>query len=171
MNLGMLLHSTAIRNPPKAALIDASRHQVVSYEQLDRSTTLLAQRFLADGCRAGDRIAIHWTNSIEVVTLFFACFKAGLIAVPVNVRMKAAEIVYVLAHSKAVLCFSQPELAHLAKEAGRECGSLRGIHTTIGELPLQASDAALPEVTGDAPALILYTSGTTARPKGVTHSH
>src|SRR5438477_6042221 len=123
MNLGSMLHSAAIRNPQKAALIDGSNHQVVSYEQLERSTTLLAHRLLREGCQPGDRIAIHWANSIEVVTLFFACFKAGFIAVPVNVRMKAPEIAYVLAHSKAVMCFSQPELAPLAREAGQDCGA------------------------------------------------
>src|SRR5207249_349392 len=125
-----------------------------------------AQRLLQQGCRPGDRVAIHWANSIEVVTLFFACFKAGLIAVPVNVRMKAPEIAYVLAHSKAVMCFSQPALAPLAKDAGQGCP----IHTTIGDLPGE-STGALPDVNADSPALILYTSGTTARPKGVTHTH
>src|SRR5437868_15447442 len=115
MNLASLLHSAAARTPQKSALIDGSTHEVVSYEQLDRSTTLLAQRLLQQGCRPGDRVAIHWANSIEVVTLFFACFKAGLIAVPVNVRMKTPEIAYVLGHSKAVMCFSQPAFAPLAQ--------------------------------------------------------
>ncbi len=171
MNLGNLLHNTALRNPRKAALISGvASHEAVSYQDLDRSTTLLAHRLLAEGCRPGDRIAIHWSNSIEVVTLFFACFKAGFIAVPVNIRMKAAEIAYVLSHSKAVMCFSQPELAPLAWEASRDCGGLRGVHTAIGELPPEAADA-LPEVPSNAHALILYTSGTTARPKGVTHTH
>jgi long-chain acyl-CoA synthetase len=167
-NLGSLLHAVAVRNPSKAAaILDPT---VVSYEQLDRRTTQLASWFLQQGCQPGDRIAIHWSNAIEVVELFFACFKAGLIAAPVNVRMKAPEIAYVLEHSKAVMCFSQPQLSSLAEEAGRDCASLRAMHSDLPELDSEA-DLALPTVVADQPALILYTSGTTARPKGVTHTH
>jgi acyl-CoA synthetase (AMP-forming)/AMP-acid ligase II len=72
---------------------------------------------VALGLRTGDRVAIHWCNSVEVVKLYFACFKSGLIAVPVNNRLKAPEIAYVLKHSKAKLCFTQPELASLCEEA------------------------------------------------------
>jgi len=168
MNLGELLRSTAAANPRKTALI-LGAHEV-SYPQLDETTGRLACWLLREGCRPGDRIAIHWSNSIEVVELFFACFKAGLIAVPVNVRMKAPEIAHVLSHSKAVMCFSQPELAQLAREAARECAGLRALHTVVEAGPAGAG-IALPEVGADEPALILYTSGTTARPKGVTHTH
>ncbi len=163
MTLGDLLHTSATRNPQKAALILGE--EVVSYEQLNHSTTRLACQFLQDGLRPGDRIAIHWSNSIEVVKLFFACFKAGLIAVPVNIRMKAPEIGYVLTHSKAVMCFSQPELSSMAREAGLDCP----IHTSL-PVP-DVTESALADVADDRPALILYTSGTTARPKGVTHTH
>src|ERR1700682_1220979 len=111
MNLGDLLHTSATQNPQKAALIFGN--EAVAYEQLDQSTTRLARWFLREGLQPGDRVAVHWSNSIEVVTLFFACFKAGLIAVPVNIRMKAPEIAYILMHSKSAMCFSQPELAPL----------------------------------------------------------
>src|SRR6266404_437211 len=168
MNLGDLLHTSATQNPRKAALI--FNNEVVSYEQLDDSTTRLARWFLREGLKPGDRVAIHWSNSIEVVTLFFACFKAGLIAVPVNIRMKAPEIGYVLTYSKSAMCFSQPELATLAKEAGRDCPWLRDIFTSLPALDT-AQTPALPEVDADSTAILLYTSGTTARPKGVTHTH
>ena len=168
MNLGDLLRATAARFPKKTALV--CNEETLSYEQLDRTTTRLACRLLSEGCHPGDRIAIHGANSIEVAQLFFACFKARLIAVPINVRMKAPEIAYVLAHSNSVLCFSQPELAPLAEEAASKCTSLRGVHTTVGDLS-GGETASLPQVEEDCPALILYTSGTTARPKGVTHTH
>ena len=161
LNLGDLLHTAAGRNPTKAAVILGDR--IVTYQELDGTATQLARQFLLDGCNPGDRIAIHWSNSIEVVTLFFACFKAGLVAVPVNVRMKTPEIAYVLAHSKAVMCFSQPELADLAKEA-----SVCPVHTLV---EIGAPENTLQQIDEDQPALILYTSGTTARPKGVTHTH
>lgn len=167
MHLGDMLRQTASRNPQKPALICGE--QVVSFEAFDQSTDALAGWFLREGLKAGDRIAIHWTNSIEVANLYFACFKAGMIAVPVNNRLKPAEIAYVLQHSGARLCFSQPELAHLSEEARAGSADLQAIHTALPVL--SGIDEPLPAVIGFETAAILYTSGTTAQPKGVMHTH
>src|SRR5579872_4970875 len=105
MNLGELLQRAAIRNPGRVAL--CCGEESVTYAELDRSTTLLAGWLLSQGLQPGDRVAIHWTNAFEPVKLYFACFKAGLIAVPVNTRLKAPEIADILEHSGAKMCFSQ----------------------------------------------------------------
>src|SRR5215472_1421685 len=170
VNLGGMLSHSARRSPQKPAVICGD--QIVSYEKLDRSTDVLAHWLLQQGMESGDRVAIHWCNSLEVVTLFFACFKAGLIAVPLNNRLKAPEIAYILRHSKAKLCFSQPELAPLCEEVRMECPYLDGIHTELPRLDtFEQYSVALPDVTPDRVAAIMYTSGTTARPKGVMHTH
>jgi long-chain acyl-CoA synthetase len=168
-NLGDLLSASAARNPQKAAI--DFEHRSISYESLEQATTRLARWFLQQGCKPGDRIAFYWPNSIEAAELYFACFKARLIAVPVNVLMKAHELAYVLEHSKAVMCFARPDLAHVAMEAGRSCAPLRAIHTSVESLNEGELESQLPEVSLSDPALIIYTSGTTALPKGVTHTH
>jgi long-chain acyl-CoA synthetase len=170
MTLGEILHHSAVRNPQKPAVICGE--QIVSYETLDRATDALARWLLRQGLETGDRLAIHWWNSAELVNLYFACFKAGVVAVPLNTRLKAPEIAYILQHSKAKLCFSQPELAPLCEEARAECPDLRHIYTQLPQLEAAPDESApLPKVTPDRIAAVLYTSGTTARPKGVMHTH
>ena len=120
VNLGELLHDAAARTPQKPAVICGE--QTVSYEALDQSTDALARWLIYPGCTPGDRVTLHWPNSIEMVTLLFGCFKAGLIAVPVNVRLKVPEIAYILAHSKPAICFAHPDLIGGSKEA--YCGLL-----------------------------------------------
>jgi len=161
-----MLGCSAGQDPHKTALYCGDR--CMSYAELDQSTTRLARWFLEEGLRPGDRVAIHWSNSIEVVQLFFAIFKAGLIAVPLNLRLKSVELAYILGHSQAAFCFSEPALASLIEGVKADCPSLRRILT---ELPNADASAELPEVLEDQPAAILYTSGTTARPKGTTHTH
>ncbi len=166
--LGNLLHSRALENPDATALFCGDRQ--MSYQALDQSSTCLAAWLIEQGLRPGDRVAIHWCNSIEVVQLFFAIFKAGLIAVPVNLRLKPPEVAWILEHSQAVICFSEPRLASIAEQARSGCASLRCILTELPAL-VGRHPSSLPDVGGDKPAVILYTSGSTARPKGATHSH
>src|SRR5208283_5123130 len=146
MDLGGALRFSTKQNPQKAAVICGE--QIISYEALDRSTDALARWFLREGLESGDRVAIHWCNSVEVVNLYFACFKADLIAVPVNNRLKSAEIAYILGHSQAKLCFSQPELAPLCEAVRADCADLRHIYSTLSTLaPTESKDIALPKVS------------------------
>jgi long-chain acyl-CoA synthetase len=168
MNIANVLTASAERDPKKAAIV--LKNESISYEQLDRATTSLARWFLRQGLKPGDRIAIHWPNSIETVKLFFACFKAGMIAVPINVRMKISEIAYILEHSKAAMYFAHTDLLAVAEEARSACGQLDVVQTTLGTA-YEGDLWPLPVVNDDDAALLLYTSGTTARPKGVTHTH
>ena len=95
--------------PDKAAVITADR--TITYADLDTSVSCFARHLLDRGLRPGDRIAVHLSNSIEAAQLLLASFRAGLIAVPVNVRLKPPEIAYVFEYSGARVCFSEPELA------------------------------------------------------------
>ena len=169
VNLAELLHNAAERTPQKPAV--TCGEQTVSYETLDRSTDALARWLIHQGSKPGDRVTLHWPNSIEMVTLLFGCFKAGLIAVPVNVRLKAPEVAYILAHSKPAICFAHPDLIGASREAYGGLASHQKLQPSATDLPFSSERLELPTINEDDPALILYTSGTTARPKGVTHTH
>jgi long-chain acyl-CoA synthetase len=166
MTLGTRLHATAARSPHKTAVCCGD--QRISYEDLDLATTVLAGWLISQGLRPGDRVAIHWPNTVEAVQLFFAVFKAGLIAVPVNSRLKAPEIEFVLRHSGARLCFSHPSVVAATEQAAARTTKCT-VRTTI---PADnTSNAVLPLMDASQAATILYTSGTTARPRGAVHTH
>jgi long-chain acyl-CoA synthetase len=169
MTIGNLLATSAAINSQKTAI--AFRQEAISYRELDQTVTILAQWFVQQGYRPGDRIALLWPDSIELIMLFLACFRAGLIAVPVSVRLKPDEVAYVLEHSRGVLSFVHPELASVAEEASRGCIAIACMHTMPAISDEDVDAIALPIVGDDDPALIVYTSGTTDRPKGVTYSH
>jgi long-chain acyl-CoA synthetase len=165
MTVDSTLHSHAKGQPGKSAVLTAERS--ITYGELDASVACLARHLLDRGLRPGDRVAVHWSNSIEAVQLLLAAFRAGLVAVPINLRLKAPEIAYVLEHSSTRICFSEPALAAVADEA-RSGGDFE----IVTQLPaVTAKPGPLPEVDPTQPAVILYTSGTTARPNGVTHTH
>ena len=165
MTVDSTLHRHAERQPSKAAVRTDDRS--VTYAELDASVTSLAHHLLDRGLRPGDRVAVHWSNSIEAVQLQLAVFRAGLVAVPINLRLKPPEIAYMFEHSAARVCFSEPALAAMAEEARR-----RGVPEVVSEFPaITINPGSLPEVDPAQPAVTLYTSGTTARPKGVTHTH
>jgi long-chain acyl-CoA synthetase len=166
MHLREMLRETALRCGDKTALV--CRDESVTYRELDRAARRLAHWMLSEGVRPGDRIAIHSTNSVNAVKLLLACVHAGVIAVPVNVRLKSPEVAYIFGHSRPRMCFSQAELAEVAATACAEAGLDIALHTSWPQAEIEGE---LPVFGDDHLALILYTSGTTARPKGVAHDH
>src|SRR3954463_10201957 len=99
MNLGETLRESARRVPEKTAIYCGDRG--ITFGELDAEADRVARVLVRDGLRPGDRVAIHWCNEIPPVVLLFATLRAGMIAVPMNLRLKAAEAAYVLEHSGA----------------------------------------------------------------------
>src|SRR5262249_38992200 len=97
MPLASLLQDAAARLPNQPGIV--ANGKALSYLELDLEAQRIALRLVAAGVGLGDRVALHMRNGIDLALGYFACFYAGAIAVPVNTRMKAPEIEYLLAHS------------------------------------------------------------------------
>jgi len=152
------LKARAAAQPEKPALICGDT--MLTYAQFAAQVENVAHGWLGKGLKPGDRVALHMRNGIDLATFYYACFAAGFVAVPVNTRLTPEEIAYVLDHSGAKAYIAQPDLR---------------IQTSIPTWEPDAvassdSKTPLPVPQPDDPALLLYTSGTTARPKGVSHS-
>jgi acyl-CoA synthetase (AMP-forming)/AMP-acid ligase II len=180
MPIANLLAESCKRHPDRTAL--AFRDRRWSYRELDETTERLARSLAGTGVRPGDRVAFLLANCPELVWLYLACFKCGAVAVPLNVRLTGPELYYVLHHSGARLLVSHadlyPGLAPVRAdlpEIGRcfvvgDPGQWPDLEPFDSLLRPQPQAAPWPEPRPDQPAAILYTSGTTARPKGVTHT-
>jgi long-chain acyl-CoA synthetase len=179
MNLGEVLAAATAKVPGKIAV--SCGDEALSYAEFDERTTQLAHGLMDAGIAKGDRVALHMGNTLEMALSYFACFKLGAIAVPLNIRLKPAEIEYVLGHSEARMYIGEPGLYARATSTPGSCPPDR-FYETSKHIPTRGfaafaallgseGDRPLPRVQSSDPAAILYTSGTTARPKGVTHSH
>src|SRR3954454_2936725 len=100
MSIVAELRKTVERFPEKPALIFGNESW--TYAQFEQVTDYLARRLLAAGVRSGDRVGLHLPNIPELALSYLGCLKAGVIAVPINARLKAREIDYILRHSEAV---------------------------------------------------------------------
>jgi acyl-CoA synthetase (AMP-forming)/AMP-acid ligase II len=138
---------------------------------------------MASGVRPGDRVALLFANCPELVFSYYACWKIGAIAVPLNVRFAPPELTYALDQCEAMLLLGESELCRPVIPLLPELPHLSAVHVVGDALDgagrFQAlreddgpgSSATLPVVDDHQVAALLYTSGTTARPKGVIHTH
>jgi len=174
-----LVARNARRHPTATALVfgDDTR----TYAELEDRTNRLAQALIERGVAPGDRVALLLFNSIEMVEGFFGCHKAGATPVPVNFRLAQDEVDYILSDCAAVAVISDEPLADRATHAVEHVDAVR-IHLAVGagatgaeayeDTLATASDAA-PDLIGDEDdiAFLMYTSGTTGRPKGAMLTH
>jgi len=173
-NLSWLLARSAHRFPALPA-VAAGAMVVHSYTQLAARVARLAAAFRAAGLAPGERVALVAKNCPEYFEAIFACWHAGLCAVPINSKLHASELVYVLQHAGARWALVDGAW-HIALSArGAELPLLERI-TELGSAAygLLFSTEAAEEPTAVVPtdaAWLFYTSGTTGRPKGVVLSH
>ena len=150
----------------------------VTYRELADRTMALACRLLGAGVERGDRVGLLLPGSIDGFALVLATLRVGAIAVPVNARYKARELEYVVRHAGMRLLVAEASSLPLLEEAGilDLCRVVIGIDDpgfVDGGASHASGDVARIDrtVDSDDDALMLYTSGTTANPKGAVHRH
>jgi long-chain acyl-CoA synthetase len=174
LSLRNLLQPNVDAQPLRPAL---HGHQVWTYQRLEDEAHVLARRWLARGVEPGDRVAILLPNRPETLLVYFACFKSGLVAVPLDYRYRPPQINYVLRHSGSRILVThvdrQDEVAACEEAKHVDLVAVGGDGSRYGARPLDdgspppPGDLATAEFRPDDVAIIFYTSGTTGRPKGV----
>jgi acyl-CoA synthetase (AMP-forming)/AMP-acid ligase II len=178
MNVARFLEKSATRFPDHPAI----RYGTASYSYRDfyRRACSLGGELRARGLRHGDRVAFALHNSPAVLETIFGCFAAGLVVVPMNARLHAKEMGYIVRTSGARVLIHG---AAFTPEIDRNIGEFDGLDERFevgGASPVEAydvlTDSQRPldgpvEVTGGDPSWLFYTSGTTGRPKGATWTH
>jgi fatty-acyl-CoA synthase len=165
--IGRWIRDRARNTPGRVAIEYLDRE--VTFSELDERSEWLAASFLASGLRRGDRVVTLTGNSPEHVAVLFACAKTGLILVPLSWRLSAAELAYQLDDAEPGLLLVEDEYDALADET-LAAATTKPRRARLGA-PAPPGDALGAEVEDDDPLLLVYTSGTTGRPKGALLTH
>jgi long-chain acyl-CoA synthetase len=142
--------------------------QITLAEVLDRAARM-AGRFRAAGVVAGDRVALQVPNVPAFSFLYYGILRAGAIVVPMNPLLRPPETAYGLEHSAAKILIRFAPAALEPESSGVDVLDIRD--PWMDDLMGSAPDEAISPVQGDDTAVILYTSGTTGRPKGAELTH
>ncbi|KPJ76869.1 MAG: long-chain fatty acid--CoA ligase [Deltaproteobacteria bacterium SG8_13] len=181
MNLGQQFKLNAKKYPGKVSLKD--RRRSFTFPQTNRRVNQLANGLLSLGLSKGDKIAVLLENSIEIVEVFLATAKTGLVIVPINFRLAAGDIEYIAGNSDAVAMIVHDQFAETVDSVKDRLENISSDHYLIVgedrsgyrqyESFLQSfADAEPPaDVKPEDAWILIYTSGTTGKPKGVVRSH
>jgi long-chain acyl-CoA synthetase len=171
-NLALLLTESAARSP-RAPAIRLGEHEL-TYEQLDDASARLATALRERGLAKGDRVGVMLPNVPQFPIAYYGVLRAGCTVVPMNVLLKRREIAFYLEDSGARLLLAWHGFAAEAR-SGAEDGGAEPIEVepaSFAEMLAGAEPAPdLAEVADDDTAVILYTSGTTGKPKGAELTH
>jgi fatty-acyl-CoA synthase len=170
MDTADLLSSRARLTPEREALLELETNTRYTYAELNDRANRCANWLRGYGVGYGDRVSLLAHNSVVYLDLFYGCAKIGAIFTPLNWRLAAPELVYILNDCTPKFLLFGSEFADLAEQ-------MRGQIAVNHIVPLHRYDEVLPgksaeepphpaELSGESTHCVLYTSGTTGRPKG-----
>ena len=168
-NLADLVADAAAATPDKAALL--FDQQVMTWADLDAQVSAAARGLLALGLAAGDRVAVHLGNTPEFVVVYFGALRAGLVALPVNNGYTAAELTHVFADSGTAAVVTGATTAALVEGLPAAPAHVVVVGSPSYEGLVAGSGTFESVGGGEDLAVVLYTSGTSGRPKGAMLTH
>ena len=181
LNLGQIFKVNAKKFPNTVALKDSER--AFTYPETNERVNRLAHSLLSLGLEKGDRVAVLLENSIEIVELYLATAKTGLVIVPINFRLIGPDVEYIVNNSdaKAFVVHDEftptvdaikPNLKKVRPDRyiviGEERAGYREYESFMRGAPAVEPEA---DVKPEDAWILIYTSGTTGKPKGVVRSH
>jgi len=182
MNVGYLLSNSTNKYPERVAII--SEEGRWTYKAFNERTNRLANALLDAGLKKGDRIAILFHNSSYFVEAYFAAAKLGLVATPINYRFAGPEMVYIINDSQPDVLFYGSEFEETLLDIRDQFVSVRHFvspHNGESSFALDYEDflaggeldnvIPAPTVNEGDPCQLMYTSGTTGKPKGALLTH
>ena len=178
LDLGSSFIASVARDPDAVAIVDGSLR--LTYREWYGRISALVLSFDRIGLKAGDHLVTVLQNRWEAATIHWACQLAGIVITPINWRAKADEIDYCVENSESCAIVYQDVSADAvfeSKAARRlRCIAVDAIAKNQGAISFEDMIAGIapdvtPRVSADAWSIMLYTSGTTSKPKGVPRRH
>jgi len=166
-------------SPDKTALIFKDKY--LSYSEFDNLVNKSANALYTLGIRRGDRVALYLYNCLELIVLYHTCFKIGAVSVPINDRYQKDEILYVLEKCSPRLFISSNKLIDKVADLDKSDNSIEKVFSLNGSESSNIEswnrfvenlevETDYPSPKPDDAAMIFFTSGSTDKPKGVTHT-
>ena len=176
-NLRSLLEDRVAQSPDKDFLLSEAEGRRFTYREFHNAVSRVSQMLCHLGIQKGDVVSLLLPNSAEYIIAYFACWKIGAVAGPVNSLLTAHEMVFILGNSEAKALLIGSAFVESINEIRAELPALKAVVTfddaskATDEFTRASSGATEDPLEPDDEAIIIYTSGTTGKPKGCLLTH